>query len=151
MGGLGEESPVVDAGVGAHHWEVLWQGLGQSRICQDGKCTWVHWEISGAIVAADDLASGLLALGVGGCMKDAAEGIFGIRSKSVFVGHFCGRDLLVQAAHPYSLDEFIPSLVRCGKVNCPLRVPNCLRCKSTLHLSDRRLAVSEKELLHGFF
>lgn len=35
VGGLGEESPVVDAGVGAHHWEVLWQGLGQSRICQD--------------------------------------------------------------------------------------------------------------------
>lgn len=150
VGGLGEESTVVGAGVGAHHWEVLGQGLGQSRICQNGKCTWVHWEISGAIVA-DDLASRLLVLDVGGCMKYAAEGVLGIRSQSVFVGHFCWCDLLVQAAHPCSLDEFIPSLLRCHKVNCPLRVSNCFGCKSTLHLSYRRLAVSEKELLHGFF
>lgn len=149
VGGLGEESTVVGAGLGSHHWKMLVHGLGQSCICQNGKCPWVHGEICGTIVA-DDLAARLLLVDVSGCMKHAAEGILGAHSQSVFVGDFCWCDLLVQAAHPYSLDEFLPSLLRCHKVNCPLRVSNCFCCKSTLYLPYRRLAVSEEELLHGF-
>jgi hypothetical protein len=150
VSGLGEESTVVSAGVGAHHWKMLGHGLGQGCVCQNGERPWVHGEISGAIVA-HDLSTRLLLVDVGGCMKHAAEGILGVGSQSIFVGDFFWCNLLVQAAQPYSLDEFLPSLLRCHKVNCPLRVSNCIGCKSTLYLSYRRLAISEKELFHRLF
>jgi hypothetical protein len=110
----------------------------------------VHREICGAVVA-DDLAGCLLLVDEGGSMEHVVEGILGAHSQSLFIVDFCWCNLLIQSAHPYPLDEILPSLLRRHKVHCSLRVSNCFSCKATLHLSYRRLAVAEKELLHGLF